>query len=178
MFNLGQKLTVEISRVFLTHFFPLHPFSTSCKHQKTVRFSGVISGYRKDSLGTNGLISFSDLSQNRVTFRNLNHYQRRKIQLEILQTNLFIIFWQLTVFQYKFDSQQVKRELISGITEYELPYELPNDLRLRTLGNKKILEKGDTANVQSSLQKRLFDNSGQKILENRYQNVLFLFYFP
>ena len=36
-------------------FFPLHPSSTPWKHQKTVRFSDVFSGQRKDVLGTNGL---------------------------------------------------------------------------------------------------------------------------
>ena len=29
---------------FLTHFFPMHPFSTPWKHQKTLRFSDVFGG--------------------------------------------------------------------------------------------------------------------------------------
>ena len=38
---------------------------------------------------------------------------------------------------------QVKRNLLSCITNltYELPHGLPSDLRLRILGNWKILEK-------------------------------------
>ena len=33
----------------------MHPFSTTCKRQKTVRFSDVFRGYRKGALGTNRL---------------------------------------------------------------------------------------------------------------------------
>ena len=39
----------------LTHSFPMHPFSTPWKHQKTLRFSDVLRRQRKDALGTNGL---------------------------------------------------------------------------------------------------------------------------
>ena len=39
----------------LTHSFPMHPFSTPWKHQKTLRFSDVFRGQRKGALGTNGL---------------------------------------------------------------------------------------------------------------------------
>ena len=43
----------------------------------------------------------------------------------------------------KIDSPQVKRNLIISIANlvHQLPQELPNDLRLRILGNKEILEK-------------------------------------
>ena len=40
---------------FLTHSFLMHPFSTSWKYQKTVRFSDVFRWYRKGALVTNGL---------------------------------------------------------------------------------------------------------------------------
>ena len=36
----------------LTHLFPMDPFSTPWKHQKTIRFS-VCRGYREGALGTN-----------------------------------------------------------------------------------------------------------------------------
>ena len=39
----------------LTHSFPMHPFSTPWKHQKTIRFSDVFWGLRKGTLGTNRL---------------------------------------------------------------------------------------------------------------------------
>ena len=39
----------------LTHSFPMHPFSSSWKHQKNVTFSDVFMGERKGAFGTNGL---------------------------------------------------------------------------------------------------------------------------
>ena len=49
----------------------------------------------------------------------------------------FIIFWDFLVFYQIFLSPQVKRWTISTYKHgiYELPKELPNDLRLRILGN-------------------------------------------
>ena len=49
----------------------------------------------------------------------------------------FIIFWDFSVFYQIFLSPQVKRWTISTCKHgiYELPKELPNDLRLRILGN-------------------------------------------
>ena len=35
----------------------MHPFSTSWNHQKTLRFSNVLRGYRKGALETNGLLT-------------------------------------------------------------------------------------------------------------------------
>ena len=53
---------------------------------------------------------------------------------------VFIIFWDFLMFYQIFFSPQVKRLAIitykHGI--YELPQELPNDLRLKILGNKEI----------------------------------------
>ena len=52
-------------------------------------------------------------------------------------TIIFIIYWDILVFHQIFLSPQVKRSAIisnkRGI--YELPHELPNDLKLRILGN-------------------------------------------
>ena len=44
-----------ITMTTLTHSFPMHPFSTPWKHEKTVRFSDVFREQRKGALGTNGL---------------------------------------------------------------------------------------------------------------------------
>ena len=56
---------------------------------------------------------------------------------------IFIILWDYLMFYQFFLSPQVKRCTIitckHGI--YELPQELPNDLRLRVLGNYEILGK-------------------------------------
>ena len=45
----------KIFQPMLTHLFPMHPFSTRWKHQKTVRFSDVFRGQRRGALGTNAL---------------------------------------------------------------------------------------------------------------------------
>ena len=54
-----------------------------------------------------------------------------------LTTTLVIIFWPFLIISLRSESAQVKRYLISSITNlvHELPHELPNDLRLRILGN-------------------------------------------
>lgn len=58
----------------------------------------------------------------------------------LLPTTLVIIFWHFTVCQYKFDSEQVKRELISSITNFV--YELPCQWnKIKILRNQEILER-------------------------------------
>ena len=39
----------------LSFLFLMHPFSTTWKHQKTIRLSHVLRRWRKGALGTNGL---------------------------------------------------------------------------------------------------------------------------
>ena len=56
-------------------------------------------------------------------------------------------------------------------------HELPNDVRLRILGNKAILGKSQIwvetwPSAQSSFQKLNFGNSSQKTRESKYQNFL------
>ena len=53
-----------------------------------------------------------------------------------------IILWDFLMFYQVFLSPQVKRSAIISNKEgvYELPHELPNDLRLRILGNKENQE--------------------------------------
>ena len=62
------------------------------------------------------------------------------MQKKVLQTMSFIIFLDSLMFYEIFLSPQVKQCVIitykNGI--YELPDELPNDLRLRTLGNQEM----------------------------------------
>ena len=59
------------------------------------------------------------------------------MQKKILQTMIFIIFWDFLMFYQIFLSPQVKRLAIITYkySIYELTHELPNDLRLRMLGN-------------------------------------------
>ena len=57
-----------------------------------------------------------------------------------------IIFCDFLILYQTFFSQQVKRSMISSNKHgiYELPHELPNDLRLRILGNKEKSEKSQS----------------------------------
>ena len=52
-------------------------------------------------------------------------------------TILVVIFWHFLIISLRSESPQVKRYLISSITNlvHELSHELPNDFRLRILGN-------------------------------------------
>ena len=92
------------------------------------------------------------------------------------QTTIIVIkLWHFLIISLRSESPQVKRYLISSITNlvHELPYELPNDLRLRILGNQEILEKSQMwvetqPSAQSSFQKLNVDNSCQKGRKIRY----------
>ena len=74
--------------------------------------------------------------------------------------------------------------MISSIANlvYELPRELPNDLRLRILRNKEISGKSQIwmkrclirPSAQSPLQKLNFGSSSQKTRKSRYQTCLVL----
>ena len=62
---------------------------------------------------------------------------------------------------------------------YELPDHVPNDLRLRILGNKKMLGKSHIwvqtlPSAQSPFQKLNIGNSSQKTRKSRYQTFLTL----
>ena len=86
----------------------------------------------------------------------------------------FIIFWDFSMSYQIFLSTQVKRWAIitykHGI--YELPHELPKNLRLEILGNKEI--SGICLNLikwypraQYSCQNKSFVNTSRKLLKNR-----------
>ena len=66
-----------------------------------------------------------------------NGLLKKNLSVCFKPTILVIIFWQFSAFLWKFDSPQVKRDLISSMINFlhELPYELPKDMRLRKLGN-------------------------------------------
>ena len=88
-------------------------------------------------------------------------------------TTLVIILWQFTVFQYKFDSPQVRFNITDFV--YELPH---NEVRLEKCQNWVKTK----LSVQFSLQKWLFNDSGKKLRKNRYQIfcscLIFLDLFP
>ena len=79
--------------------------------------------------------------------RKLNHHWKCREQRKHFETVSVIIFWHFLIINHR--SPQVKRCLISSITNlvHELPYELPNDLRIRRLGNIKKMSNlgGDAA---------------------------------
>ena len=107
-------------------------------------------------------------------------------------TILVIIFWHFLIIQHRSESPQINEYLISSITNLvqELPHKLPNNLRLRILGNQKILEKCQVwvemqPSAQSSFHELNFDNSCQKTHKIRKQifEVLsnftgFLYFMP
>ena len=61
----------------------------------------------------------------------------------VLSSILVIKFWNFTVFWFRSNSPQVRRNIISIITNlaYELPHGLWNGLRLTILRNYEVLEK-------------------------------------
>ena len=69
-----------------------------------------------------------------------NDYKRKNvtpIKRAHASTILVIIFRDFLIISLTSESRQIKRYLISSITNLvqELPHEWPNDLRLRILGN-------------------------------------------
>ena len=100
------------------------------------------------------LIEVTFLSQMSTFSRNFNHHWWSREQKKKFQTILVIIFCNFTRFQYRSDSPQVKKILISSISTdpispkvkknnliSSIPNKLLNNLRLRILGNQEILEK-------------------------------------
>ena len=90
-----------------------------------------------------------------------------------------IIFQDFLMFQQIFLSPQVKRIMIISTKHviYELPHELPNDLRIWILGKNKILRRSRIftqlqPSAQSSSQNETFVNANKKLL--KYLNKIFL----
>ena len=109
-------------------------------------------------------ISNSFFGSVKRTFSNIfelneHFFQKCESSLEVqrakrnenFQTMLVIIFQNFKIFQYRSDSPQVKGAFISSIANlvYELPHELPNDLRLRKY--QKNIKFGQTHSLVHSL---------------------------
>ena len=62
---------------------------------------------------------------------------------QIAPAILVIIFFELynVLVQIRLTTSKTKRDIYYSKLVYELPHELPTDLRLRNLGNKQILGK-------------------------------------
>ena len=98
-------------------------------------------------------------------------------------TILVIIYWNFTVFQYRFDSPNIKRTLISSIANsvYELPHEVPNNKTqdLRKLGNIRKISNlgGHIAQCLVSLQEIRLWQQQLKYTQNLIPNFSFLVQF-
>ena len=83
-------------------------------------------------------MGFADAKQKKVLqSRAYSKKKKKKKKLIDKFSVVFIIFWDLLMFYQILLSPKVKQSAIicnkHGI--YKLPHKLPNDLRLRTLGN-------------------------------------------
>ena len=114
-----------------------------------------------------------------ISTRDFNQHWKCKEQKQNFQTILVMTFRNFTMFQYRSHSPQVKQNVLSstGNLVYKLHHELPNDLRLRILGNKEIIGKsqiwvGAQPSAQSLFQKFKFGNSSQKRCKSRDQTFL------
>ena len=86
----------------------------------------------------------------------------------------FIIFWDFLMFRQTFFSPQVKRWAIVTYKHglYELPHELPNNLRLRILENQKKSGKcpnfiEENTSAQTPYQNENFVNNSRELLKNK-----------
>ena len=82
-------------------------------------------------------MGFADEKQKKVLQSRAYSKKKNKKKLIDKFSVVFIIFWDLLMFYQILLSPKVKQSAIicnkHGI--YKLPHKLPNDLRLRTLGN-------------------------------------------
>ena len=74
--GLQSSPKLVVSSLQITHSYPMHPFSTPWKHQKTLRFSDNFRSQRKSALGMNGLTS-----QNVIKNQLNENSQRWKVSL-------------------------------------------------------------------------------------------------
>ena len=90
---------------------------------------------------------------------------------------LVIMFWMFLIIQIRSKSLQIKRQLISSITNLvdELPHDLSDDLRLRIFGNQEIRKMsnvgGDAAQCTVFLQEI-------KRLEVLFNFTIFFYFRP
>ena len=117
-----------------------------------------------------------------ILVRNLNYHRKCREQKGNFLTILVLIFRNFTTsWLQRSDSPQVKRNVISSIENlvYKLPHKFPNNLRLRTLGNKETLGKFQIwvetwPSAQPPFQKLNFGNSIQKNMQKLISNFIVL----
>ena len=84
------------------------------------------------------------------------------------------------VIQIRLTRRKTKSDIQYSKLGIHLPHELPNDLRLRILGNEEIIGKSKIwvriwPSAQSPFEKLNSGNSSQKTHKSRYQSFLVLF---
>ena len=122
----------------------------------SLRLSNKMQNNRKLKIIKTSVYSKLEPQQNQIVFftyaekepwiKKISEYHKMpRNHLGYFQLNttiLVVIFQHFLIIQLTSESPQVKRYLISNITNlvHELPHELPNYLRLRILGNQETLE--------------------------------------
>ena len=133
------------------------------------------------SLVATFLIGFPSLRHSSARFKKLNHSQKREQQNKNFQRILWIITSNFTKFQNIFHCSQVKQNLILSLRNliYQLPNDMPNNLRLRVLEKKKEnISKiaklhGNTVQCSVSSKYKFLAQAFKK----RYQSFSVLFFF-
>ena len=133
------------------------------------------------SLVATFLIGFPNLRHSSARFKKLNHSQKREQQNKNFQRILWIITSNFTKFQNIFHCSQVKQNLILSLRNliYQLPNDMPNNLRLRILEKKKEnISKiaklhGNTVQCSVSSKYKFLAQAFKK----RYQSFSVLFFF-
>ena len=132
------------------------------------------------SLVATFLIGFPSLRHSSARFKKLNHSQKREQQNKNFQRILWIITSNFTKFQNIFHCSQVKQNLILSLRNliYQLPNDMPNNLRLRILEKKKKI----SAKLQNCMETvQCSVSSKYKFLaqafKKRYQSFSVLFFF-
>ena len=116
----------------LTHSFPMHPFSTPWKHQKTVRFFDVFSGKTKGVLGMNGLSESKYripvrgsalwnefLTDSEKEIENLSLFKSKLTQITLIwkRSNLFLITFLCIVIPTSTSDKTQQHKIFANTTQ-------------------------------------------------------------
>ena len=133
------------------------------------------------SLVATFLIGFPSLRHSSARFKKLNHSQKREQQNKNFQRILWIITSNFTKFQNIFHCSQVKQNLILSPRNliYQLPNDMPNNLRLRILAKKKKISAKlqNCMETQSSVQSQVNTNFQHKLSKKDIKVFQSCFFF-
>ena len=133
------------------------------------------------SLVATFLIGFPSLRHSSARFKKLNHSQKREQQNKNFQRILWIITSNFTKFQNIFHCSQVKQNLILSLRNliYQLPNDMPNNLRLRILAKKKKISAKlqNCMETQSSVQSQVNTNFQHKLSKKDIKVFQSCFFF-